>query len=63
MDKEIIQKYLNKKIILNLKTNYTYKGTIINVYNDSLEFKDILGNELYVTFDTIALIQIDRSAK
>lgn len=63
MNKEIIEKYLDKKVVLNLKTNYTYRGKIVKLYDDSLEFEDILGNNLVVSFDGINLIMIDREIK
>lgn len=61
MKKEEINKYLEKKVILSLKNNFTYKGKIINLNDDSLDFLDIYNNEMTISLDNISMIMIDKT--
>ncbi len=60
MKKEELNKYLEKKVILTLKNNFTYKGKVIKINDDSLDFKDIYDNELTISLDNISMIMIHK---
>ena len=63
MNKEQIEKYINKNLILTLKSGYKYKGKITKTYDNSLEFLDVLNNSFDVDFDQIGFIMGEREVK
>lgn len=63
MDIEILDKYLDKKIMLVLKNGFTYRGSITNIYNSSFDFIDVMNNELSIDISNVSLIQTDKGGK
>lgn len=58
MDKKILVKYKENgsRIKINLKNNMFYTGCIIEVYDDSVLFKDKFSDEIPINIDSISYI-------
>lgn len=56
MKYEDILKYEGKKVIVLLKNNYRYKGTVIKVISDSIILNDKYGQDVLISFDTISTL-------
>lgn len=55
MDKGIILKYLNKKIVLTNKKGFLYTGEILEIYETSLTFQH---KDKEIAFDFENIIEI-----
>ena len=60
MDIEAVNKYLNKRVKLILKSNYYYVGEIKKIYDSSFDFVDVKGNELTQDIESVSTIQFER---
>jgi small nuclear ribonucleoprotein (snRNP)-like protein len=62
MKKEDIYKYINKKVLIILKNNFKFTGTIPEFEDDCFEITDKYGKKILVSCDFISLIcEVDKN--
>jgi len=57
MKKELIKKYLNKRVRLNLSNHKVYTGEILDVDDDCLELLDKYGLNVTIANEIVVEIQ------
>lgn len=53
MDREVLEKFLKKKVIIYLENRIHYTGVIVEIYSTSLLFVDKYGAEIAIPYERI----------
>jgi len=57
LDKEIVERYINKHVLIFLKNGFRYDGYVIHVGKDSFVIRDKNETEVALSFDQIETIK------
>lgn len=52
-----LDKYVNKRVKIELVNGYFYEGIVVSVDNDSLELKDKFGKDVSLTKNAILFVK------
>lgn len=59
MRKEFFQRYNGRYVKIKLKDNFGIKGTIVDVYDDCIEFKSHQGTSFIMFDDVVMLMEVN----